>query len=310
MVSMRLVPLWLSLWLALLSGAEARQWRDATGKYSVTGDLIAYNAEQAVIKKSNGNLIAVTIADLSADDREFLRSKESENMVRAHADRLQTWTFRGGFKAKGRLVDYIRRDVQLVRKRGKVYVNDRPLENLPEVYQVIVRRIVAHFENTTIETNRDVDKWLNQKEHNPRKYSCDGVILELENGDEVAIPFFLFSETDLALLEPGWQRWLKAKEDDAAKARESFMLMAQARAYDAQRQQAQQAQQIAYLQLGLLATAVGAVELWEVALEPRPGSNAYPLSVIVPGPNSEAATLAAMQRYPGYMAGAVRRALP
>jgi hypothetical protein len=294
----------------LASGGVAREWKDASGKYSVKGDLIAYNAEQAVIKKSNGNLIAANIADLSVADREYLKSKESEDMVRAHANRLQTWTFRGGYKATGRLVDYIRRDVQLVRKRGRVYVNDRPLENLPDVYQVIVRRIVSHFENVPIENNRDVDKWLNQKEHNPRKYTCDGVILELENGDEVALPFFLFSETDLMLLEPGWERWLKAKEDEAAKARETFLLTAQARAYDAQRQQAQQAQQIAYLQLGLLATAVGALELWEVALEPPPGAYATPLSVIVPGRDSEAATAAALQRYPGYIAGPVRRALP
>lgn len=134
------------------------------------------------------------------------------------------------------------------------------------------------------------------------------MILELENGDEVGIPFFLFSETDATLLEPGWQRWLKAKEDEVAKAKETFLLEAQARAYDEQRQQAQQAQQIAYLQLGLLASAAGA--LWEVSLDPPAGVNAYPLSVIVPAGNSDVAAAVAMQRYPGYVAGPVRRARP
>ena len=38
--------------------------------------------------------------------------------------------------------------------------------------------------------------------------------------------------------------------------------------------------------------------------------NAYPLSVIVPGTNSDAAMITAMQRYPGYIAGPVRRAHP
>lgn len=301
---------WLLAWSTVAGDGLAREWHDASGKYSVKGDLIAYNAEQAVIKKSSGGLIAVQIADLSEADRDYLKSKESADMVRTHADRQQTWTFRGGYKATGRVIDYVRQDVNFVRTRGRVYVNDRPLDDLPDVYQVIARRIVSHFENVPIETNRELDKWLNQKEHNPRKYSCDGVVLELESGDKYAIPFFLFSETDLTLLEPGWERWLKAKEDKAAKERETFLLTAQARAYEAQRQQSEQTQQIALLQLGLLATAVGALELWEVGLEPAPGVGGYPLSVIVPGRNSQAAMLAAMQRYPGYVAGPIRRALP
>lgn len=86
--------------------------------------IIAYNAEEAIIKKANGDLIAFRFADLSEADREFLESKESADMVRTQANRLQNWTFRGGYRAAGRLVDYIRKDVTLVRKRGRVYVND------------------------------------------------------------------------------------------------------------------------------------------------------------------------------------------
>ena len=40
----------------------------------------------------------------------------------------------------------------------------------------------------------------------PRTYTCEGVVLELENGDEYGVPFFFFSEDDLKTLSPGWQR--------------------------------------------------------------------------------------------------------
>jgi hypothetical protein len=293
--------------LLVASTADARQWQDATGKYAVKGDLIAYNAEQAVIKKSNGRLIAVNVKDLSEDDQEFLKSKEGAAEERARADRLQTWTFRGGFKASGRLVDYIRKDVTLARRRARVYVNDRPLDNVPEVYQVIARRIVTHFDGTPIETNHDIEKWLQKKNNQPQKFTCEGVILELENGDEYAIPFFMFSDTDQELLKPGWERWNQAKEDESLQARERFLLEAQARAYDQQQRQSQQQLQISQLQLALLATAPGGVELWEVALYPPPGANAYPLSVVVPGASSDIAGNIALQRNPGYIVGETRR---
>lgn len=287
--------------------AHARQWQDATGKYSVVGDLIARNAEQVVIKRKNDRLVAIKIKDLSQKDQDYLSSKEAKAETEARANRLQTWTFRRGYQAQGRLVDYIRKDVVIARRRGRIYVNDRPLENLPDVYQLIVRRIASHFEDTPFETNRDLDKWLQSKGTQPRKYTVEGVVLEHENGDEYAIPFFLLSDTDQELLKPGWERWNEAQDDEAAKAKERFMLEAQARAYEQQQRQAQQQMQVAQLELALLAAAPGGVELWEVALYPRPGVNAYPLSVVVPGANSNVAGAQALQRYPGYAVGEVRR---
>lgn len=303
----KLGTLCLAVVFASFSNAEARQWQDATGKYSVVGDLIAHNAEQVVIKRKNGRLVAMKLDDLSEKDREYLRSKEAEAETQARADRLQTWTFRHGYQASGRLVDYIHRDVVFAPRRGHIYVNDRPLENLPDVYQLIARRIVGHFEDSDFETNRDLDKWFDKKGNQPRKYSVDGVVLELENGDEYAVPFFMFSDTDQELLKPGWERWNQAQEDDAVKAKERFLLEAQARGYEQQQRQAQQQMQIAQVELALLAAAPGGVELWEVGLYPRPGMNAYPLSVVVPGANSNVARAQALQRYPGYVAGEVRR---
>ncbi|MCC6510595.1 MAG: hypothetical protein IT423_15945 [Pirellulaceae bacterium] len=289
--------------------AQARTWTDASGRFAVQGDLVAHSADHAVIKRENGKLLSITIADLSNDDREYLKSKENINAMRAAADRQQVWHFRGGYQAVGRLEYYGRKEVVVARKRGRVYINDRPLDNLLETQQAIIRRIVAHEGATTIDSNLDIEKWLASKKYQPQTFLCEGVILVLENGDEVGVPFFLFSDTDRELLEPGWQRWLKAKEDAKAREQESFMLQAQAQAYELQKQQtraAQATQQIAMLQLGLLATASGA--LWEVELLPAAGNFGYPLVVVVPGGNSAIATQTAMQRNPGYVAGITRRA--
>ncbi|MGN6543488.1 MAG: SHD1 domain-containing protein [Aureliella sp.] len=297
------------LTVVLLGGGvvHARTWQDASGKYSVVGDLLARSADQAVIKRKNGRLVAIKIKDLSEKDQEYLRSKEAESETQAQAKRMQTWTFRRGYQASGRVVDYIRKDVVVGRQRAQPYVNNRPLENFPEVYQLVVRRIVSHFEDTPIETNRELEKWLQSQGNQPHKYTVEGVVLELENGDKYAIPFFMFSDTDQELLKPGWERWNQAKDDEEAKAKERFLLEAQARGYEQQQRQAQQQTQIAQLELALLAAAPGGVELWEVALYPRPGVNAYPLSVVVPGANTNVASAQAMQRYPGYVVGEVRR---
>lgn len=303
---------WVLLLLVLqFNTAMARQWQDATGKYSIKGELIARSTDQVVIKKEKDKLVAVNIAELCQADQDYLKSKESEEAVQVQANRLQTWTFRNGLKASGHLVDYTRREVTLSRKRGKVYVNDRTLDNLPEIYQLILRKVVAQFGNAAVENNRDIEKWLGTNGFQPQKFTLDGVVLALENGDEYAVPFFLFSDKDQALFKPGWERWLQAQEDkqqyEQKKAKEQFLLEAQARAYQQQQQQAQQSQQIAHVQLALLATATGAVSLWEVALYPAQGYG-YPLTVIVPAKNSDAASTMAMQRYPGYTAGEVARA--
>jgi len=298
----------LAIVFGLTTLVQARQWRDSTGKYTIDGDLIAYNHEQVVIKKGNGELVAVTIMQLSKDDQDYMKSKESADAVRAHADRLQTWTFRNGYKASGRLVDYFRDDIVFARKRGRLYVNDKPLQNWPELYQVICRRVVAHLGKTTIETNHDIEKWLQEKGNQPQTFQLDGVLLEMENGDEYGVPFFLFSDADQEFLRPGWERWLKAYQDDQAKNKERFLLEAHARAYDLERQQEKlQKQQIQHLQLTLLETMTGVVALWEVALYPPNGNLNYPVTIVVPARDSITAQQIAIQQYPGFTLGSARR---
>jgi hypothetical protein len=286
------------------STAYARKWNDATGKYSIEADLIAYNDETAVLKKTNSDLVAVRIVQLSTDDQAYLKSREVAEKTSGAIDAPQTWTLRNGLKVSARVVGYGRRDLVVQRKRGKVYVNDRLFDNLPGVYKQMVPKIVGHFEKAPIESEKDLQEWAVKTKGQPRKYTCEGVLVELENGDEYGVPFFFFSDHDLKVLQPGWERWLAANQDTQKRNYEELMLQAQAQAY--QRDRAAN-QQIAQMELALLATAAGVTSLWEVQLIPRQGAAAIPRNVVVPARDSRQAAAAALRQFPNYVVGPARK---
>jgi hypothetical protein len=143
----------------------------------------------------------------------------------------------------------------------------------------------------------------------PKTYTCDGVLLELENGDEYGVPFFLFSDEDLKILEPGWQQWLAAhqarEQADQARAdkeREALLLQKQAEAYQRDREAEQQIKQ---MELNLLAADAGVTSIWEVELKPRGGG--YSRMVVVPGRNSDVASRTAMEKFPNHTVVGVAR---
>ena len=124
--------------------------------------------------------------------------------------------------------------------------------------------------------------------------------------DEFAVPFFLFSEADLKLLQPGWDEWLAArgKRDYESEDDQSFFLrsLAAARQQDAELQR-----EIALMQLTMQTIQAGVTSLWEVTLYPAAGQGGPPLWVVVTGRDSNQATFAALEKNPGYVAGPVRR---
>ena len=281
----------------------AREWTDSTGHYKINADLIAFNEERVVIQREDKELASVPIEQLSEQDREFLKSKEAEGIANRTTDAMQTWTLADGIKVVGRVVDYARREVTLQRRRGKIYVNDRHIENLPEIYQRMIPKIVAHFENIRPD---NLEAWLVRQKGQPRTFTVEGVILELENGDEYAVPFFFFSEKDLALLKPGWNRWLEAhtNEDYVQRDDEAFLLQSLASAAHRDREVDRQ---IALMQLNMQAALVGLTSFWEVTLYPSRGNFGPPLWVVIPARDSLQATRNALQQKPGYVAGPVRR---
>ncbi len=285
---------------------QARVWTDSTGRYTLDAELVAVSDRTVVLQRADHELVAIPVEKLSDQDREYLKSKEAGELVRTANENLQTWTLRDGTSIVGQIVEYARRDVTIQRRRGRIYVNERLLDNLPEFYRQLIPKIVAHFENLQRADQRSLEAWLVRQRGQPRTFHPEGVVLETENGDEYAVPFFLFSDEDLKVLKPGWDEWLgvwSAKDYDAQEDR-AFLLRSLAAARD--RDQLVQ-REIAMMQLKLQAVQAGLTSLWEVTLYPASGQGGPPLWVVTPGRDSRQATAAAVKQNPGYVAGPVRR---
>jgi hypothetical protein len=292
-------------WTCLASVAAGRTWTDSTGKYTIDADMIGFNDKMVILKKENHELVGVPVDKLSQKDQEYLKSEEAVKTAKA-ADQMQTWTMRSGLKVVGKVVAYGQKDVVVQRRRGKIYVNDQLFDNLPEVKQQMVPKIVSYFEKIDLKDRKVFEDWVLQQKGDARTFTCEGVILELENGDEYGVPFFFFSDDDLKILQPGWEKWLAAAKNsqaEAERAQQSYMLQAAAQAYQQDRLANQQ---IAMMQLEMV-VASNTGNLWEVRLYPQPGSPSGPMCVVVPAQDSAAAAQRAMMQYPGFVVGPINR---
>lgn len=285
--------------------AEVREWTDANGHYTFKADLIAYDSEHVVLQKENKDLVSVAIKDLSDKDRAYLKSNEADESQSGESDELKTWKMDSGLKIKGRVVEYGERDLKVKRYlRGQTYVNDRDIENLPPVYQEIIPNIVAHFAKQKFENVDAMNQWLEKQPSGEVNHKCEGVMLELENGDRYGLPFFLFSTADRTTLERGWKRFKAAEENEKQQEKESFYLRAQAQA---NAQNMQSMREISEMNLQLQGYNAGLYDLWEVTLIPARGNYGRPMKVVVPGNDSRQAAQTALQRYPGSQIGPIAR---
>lgn len=298
--------LYLVALFCLPSAVQARVWTDSTGKYTLEAELVTFNDKSVVLQRADHELVAFPIEKLSKADREYLKSKETAQSVEKTTGAAQTWTLRDGTQLMGRVVDYATADITLQRRRSRIYVNNRVLDNLPDFYQKIIPQIVAQKEQLQRNDRRSLEAWLVRQRGEPRTFHLEGVILELEDGDEYAVPFSLLREDDLQVLKPGWDEWLASHRDQKYDDQEhrAFMLrsLVAARQHDRLVQR-----QIATMQLKLDAVAAGVTSLWEVTIYPAAGRSGAPRWVVVPGRNSQQATEAVLEQNPGYVAGPVRR---
>ncbi len=283
---------------------EVRTWTDVTDRYTIEATLIAFDKDQVVIERaSDGELGVVDLDKLSKTDHQYLQSKEAVQTASDLDDSVQKWTLQSGLQVNGRLVDFCRKEVVLKRTRGKVYVNGRVLGNLPPIYQRMVPKIVAQAGNQ-VTNEKTLTTWLASRKGLPQTFVVDGVRLELENGDEYGVPFFMFSDDALAILKPGWNHWLASNDDGGAQQEQAFVLQTAAARYQQDRQDRRQ---IAQMQLSMQAIQAGVTSMWEVTLYPARGNNAPPLWIPSMGRSSREATQNALARNPGYVAGPVRR---
>ena len=98
--------------------AHAREWTDVTEKYHLEADLVGFDDETVVVQRADKELGAFPIDKLSDKDREYLKSKDADQTHAENVGQLQTWTMQTGLKIVGRVVDYVRRDVTVQRRRG------------------------------------------------------------------------------------------------------------------------------------------------------------------------------------------------
>jgi len=221
---------------------------------------------------------------------------------------MQTWTGREGTKFKGRVTGFGTKAFQVSYERGDIRVDGTPLRRLDPIYQMMLPKVVGEFDDASVKDVSSLRNWGRKLKGKSVDFSVDGVMMQLEARDQIAVPLFLFSEKERKWLEQGWDAWSAEASQEQDKQRESFLAEQSAQEYQRnQAAQQQQQQQIQMMQLGLMAVNAGVTDVWQVQLMPRPGVRGRPTAVVVPARNSREASAAAMQKYPGFVAGAARQ---
>lgn len=291
---------------AISGPLAAREWKSGNGHYTVEADLISFSQQLVVLKKKkDGGLVAVELKELSEADQSFVRSKEAAQEVKKSADKMQTWTSVDGMKVRGRVLAYGRKSVAIERKSSKVYVNDKLFADIEALRQKVILKTISKLEDVQLEDEKQLTEWAKKLRGAPKNYLLEGVMMELESGDQIGVPFFMFSPQDGEVLRPGWERWLESEEKADYRAEESFLVRSAAMAYQQDRKSKKQ---IEMLKLNLLGAATGIVNIWEVGLRPGPRTRGRPMSVLVSAQNSGQATQIALRQHPGYQIYGVRKA--
>ena len=305
------LPLIALLLCSLVADAQSpqqiREWNDASGRFLVRGEYFASNDDTVVVRRRNGTLVGVELKDLSEAEQEFVKERkaaiESSEPRPEAIEQYQTWKSRNGFEVKGRIVAFGQREVELRRMAGLVMVSGTAFSRLPPFSQVTAIQIVAEFDDPSVKTEADLNRWAATLGAESRKYTVEGVLLKLEDGTELPVPFFMFSEEDLYALRPGYEQWKDAKSSEESRTREDFLLQLQAEEHNRGRMESRQ---IEMMKLNLLAASAGVTTIWEVFLVPPPGVFARPLSVAVPARDSLQAQQMALAQFPGFRINATR----
>lgn len=286
---------------------KSLEWTDKNGNFLLRGSYFSANRDTVVISRRNERLVAIDRASLSdASNAQVVAQQQAVADAVPEAERIgqwQTWMTRDGFELRGRVIAFGEKQVEYRRIPRSVRVNGSPFSRLSSFNQHVAMKIVAEFDSQDIETEDDLRRWASELGTETRTFTVQGVMLELEDGTELQIPFFLFAEADLAALRPGFDQWAAGQREEGVQDRENFLLRLQA---EEQARGRLQDRQIQMMQVNLLAVNAGITTVWEVFLVPRPGVYARPMSVVVPARDSLTATQMALAQYPGYVDSGVR----
>ena len=193
------------------------------------------------------------------------------------------------------------------RQYGKILVADKPFPDISKPHQYVLFKIIEHFDQVPVNNMQELENWAVKQRGQPREFDCEGVLMQVENSEKFAVPFFMFSPQDEKFLRPGWEEWRaveakaeKASQEELAKQQQSELFL-RARVRDYQRDQAMQQM------VEMTSVAAGLVDEWQVLLVPGPGVPGTSMQVVVPARDSRSARMEAMARYPNYVATQVVR---
>ena len=264
---------------------SAREWTDATGKNKQQADLVDFDSHLVVLRKADGFLVAVPMDSLSKADQDYLKSDEAKAKCKSEQCATETWTLADGTKLEAAVVKYGRKTISFNRQNSQLYVNDKPFKDFNALQQKILLKVVSNSERGDYPDAQSVENLLAYRKNAPLEYPEEGVLLQMPDGDLLAVPFFMFSDKDLKVLQPGWQAWVAAEKDDQRKEDQSHMLRSAANDY-------QHNQDITH-QLQYLQFASQWFDLWEVALQ---AANGETRTIVVPARDSRQAQFAAMNK--------------
>lgn len=204
----------LAVVFAAVAPANARIWKDATGHYTIDADLVGFDDDRVVLQRKNKELGSCPIDKLCKEDREYLKSKEALEIHTRNLDQTQTWAMSNGLKVVGRIVDYERDEIVIQQQKGKVFINDKPFDDLPVIYQDILLRVIETAESVPMPNKQALENWVSTsaifKGGKSENYNLEGVVLELQDGESYAVPFNLFAEKEQKLLKSGWDAWVES----------------------------------------------------------------------------------------------------
>ncbi|MGA2620967.1 MAG: hypothetical protein ABSF26_25370 [Thermoguttaceae bacterium] len=288
-------------------------WSDSGGRFSGAAALVDYDGDTVVLKNPSGKLAALPIARLSTADREYLRSQATLAAIQTLTNRDHVWRLLDGTKLIGQARDFSHQKLVLQRRLGEMLVNGKPFKALTELQQYAVLKTVRHFDDTPLPDAAALDNWGARQRGQPRQFKSEAVLLELQDGQQATVPFFLFALDDQQYLRPGWERWLAA-EQKAVSAGQTASPNAPNPPPPQQVAQAQQELARQYVRdrwasslLELTAVGAGLIDEWRVYLYPKPLGMAPPFMIVIPGRDSYTAWANAEALYPNYMVGGIAR---
>lgn len=215
----------LSGFLALAVPPEDREWSDKSGHYKFKAELVAWNDSKAVLQHQDKQLVTVNLDDLSAADREYIKSVPVKT---GSVREMNVWQLQDGFKFKGQFLQFDSSTLEVHADNDALYVDNRKFDNLPPVYQDVVLHIASHFVGQDFADAQQLIAWLKGQPDSSKEFQCNGVLMQTENGDRYNIPIFLFADADEAVLNTGWNRWQNARNREERET-ESLILQAQDR---------------------------------------------------------------------------------